>query len=320
MAVYVSRRASLGIAKEATRGTPVAPTIWIPYADISFDDKIEQARHEAGYANIADSEQAHVVKKYAEGSVKAELYDKALGAILMAVFGAAPSSSAGPTNYTHTFTLQENNQHQSLSLYIQDPNGTTMFPMTMVDKFEFDVKPDALVEYSIDFRARGGQDWGTQTPAFTSLGNKFLHQHFELKLADTIAGLAAASPINVRSFKITISKALMDWDDVSTVVASDILNRQFSVEGEIELAYSDRVYRNYMLNETYKSMQIKLVRDATTSILTMQLPRVDFSSWEPNKKLDDIATQKIDFKANYDVVNSLQQISTCTLINQQSSY
>ena len=319
MSYYVGRRGNLGVAKETSRGTPVIPSYWIPYNSLSFDKKAVVVDQEASFGNVADTMSAHIVKKYGEGSFEADLEDKIIGLILTNVLGAAPSSSAGPTNYTHTYTFQNTNQPTSLSLFVQDPNGQTIFPLSMIDKFEIKVEPEGIVKYSVDFRSKAGQDWTTQTASYTSLGNKFLHQHLAFKLADTIGNLAAASALNLRSLSFTVSKNLKDFDDMGTVTPGDILNQNVMVEGSIELGYSDRVYRNYMLNGTYRAMDMTFTYGANNS-LQFQLPRVSFRSWEPNKGLDDIATEKIDFKGHYDSTNALQIISTCVLKNQVSNY
>lgn len=318
MAKYVGRRASLGIAKETSRGVAVNPSFWIPYGSISFDNKVEKVRIEEGFENIQDSSYAYVVKKYGEGDFEAPIRDKALGLILTAVFGQTPTTTgSGP--YTHSFSLLNSNQHQSLSILVQDPNGATMFPLAMINSFEISVEPEGVVSYAVSFRSKAGNDWTSQNTDFSDLGELFLHQHLQVRVADNLAGLSGASEISIRRLTFTIEKNIMDWDDVGSVQAGDILNRQFSVSGSLELAYNDQTWRNYMLDETYKAMEIYLYKDANSS-LKIQMPRVDFFSWEPVKDLDEIATQTIEFKANYDAVNSNDCISTCELINQQASY
>jgi len=43
MTKFVGRRGALGVAFEASRGTPVSPVYWIPQAKLSFHDMIESA-------------------------------------------------------------------------------------------------------------------------------------------------------------------------------------------------------------------------------------------------------------------------------------
>ena len=41
MSKFVGRLYQIGLGKESSRGTGVAPTYWIPKTAVSFDDKIE---------------------------------------------------------------------------------------------------------------------------------------------------------------------------------------------------------------------------------------------------------------------------------------
>lgn len=318
MTYFVGRRTDVGIARETTRGTPVSPAFWIPASSNTFDNKAVVVDSEGAFGNVADSHEGWVTKRFAEGDIEFDIYDKAFGLILTALAGAAPTST-GTTNYTHTYTLQNTNQHTSLSLYIKDPNGYTMYPLAMLNRLEITIEPEGIVKATAGFRSREGQDWQNISAVYTSLGEKYLHQHLGFKLAADIAGLSGASNIDLRALTLTVEKNIADWDDMGTAVAADILNKQFSVTGSITLGFNDRTYRNYMLLNTYRACEITLTQ-GTNNVLTIQMPRLSFRGWEPNRSLDDIATEAIEFKAMYDLTNSLAQISTLTLTNQQASY
>lgn len=314
MSKHVGRLGSLGVAKEATRGTPVAtPTFWIPRSVISFDDKTETAREEEGLGKLADSDSNFVVSKRGEGSFESNLDDKLLGIILTSLVGASPVTT-GSNPYTHTYTLSNSNQHKSLTLAYKDPDLSKIFPLAVVDMLKITIEPSAIVQFEVGFKSRSGRDWTSLTPDFTGLGSKFLHQHLQFRLASTIGGLSGASAISLKRLELTIS-ANTDFDGVlGTVEPEDILGHQFSVEGSIELNKEDETYRNYMLDGTYRAMELRLER-STSSKLTIQLPRVDFSEWEQDRELNSIVSQTINVKGNYDAANAQDIISSCVLIN-----
>ena len=318
MTKFVGRRGTLGIAIESTRGTPVNPTFWVPWVTMSFKDTVEEAREEQGMGNLADSDSKYVVMKMGEGEIEAQLYDKALGVILTGVIGAAPTTS-GSNPYTHAFSLATNNQHKSLSLYWKDPDRSDMFRLAMIDSFQISAELSGIINYTLGFKSKTADEWTSQTADFTSLGNKFLHQHLEVRLAATIGALSAATPISLKSLELNINKNAIYDGVMGTVEPEDILNQQMSVEGNLNLNLEDDTYRDYMLDGTYRAMEIKLNRSSSSS-LTFQFPRIDFSAWEPDNTLNEIAKQQINFKANYDAANALQLISTCSLINAQASY
>ena len=197
MSKFVGRRGAVGIAKEVTAGTIVTPTFWIPVNSISFDDKVTTAREEEGLARIEDSDANYVTNKFGEGEIEFDLNDKQVGLFLTSIFGASPVTAGGPT-YTHTYSLQNTNTHQTLSLAYQDPDQTKIFPYVVVDSVEISVEPEGIVKATVSFKSRVSRDWSTLTPDYTALGNKFLHQHLVFKLADVIGNLGAASPIRDR--------------------------------------------------------------------------------------------------------------------------
>ena len=317
MTKFVGRRGQLGIAVESSRGTAVSPVFWVPFASLTFFDRVEEVIEEQGQGVIADADSRYVTMKMGEGDIEAQLYDKALGAILTGVLGASPSTGAGPP-YTHTYTLANTNQHKSLSLYWEDPDRNEVFALGMVNSLQLSVEPNGFVNWTIGFMSKVARDWTNQTSNFTSLGSKWLHQHLAFKLAANVGALSAATAISLKSLELNINKNTAFDSVMGTVEPEDILNQQLSVEGSIELNLEDDTYRDYMLAGTYRSMEVVL-NGGSNSILTLQFPRVSFSEWEPDTTLNEIAKQSIQFKANYDQANALDIISTCTLVNTQAT-
>jgi hypothetical protein len=314
MSKFVGRRGSLGVAVETARGTAVAPTFWIPYVTMSFGDKVEEVREEQGFGVLADSDSKFVTMRMGEGEVEAQLYDKALGAILTGVMGASPSTGG---SYTHTYTLSNTNQPKTVTLYWEDPDRNFIYKLGTIDSFNISVEPNGIVNYKIGFKSKASKGYANQAQSFTSLGNKFLHQHLSFKLATDVASLAAATAISLKKLDFTINKNAAFDSVIGTVEPEDILTQQLSVEGSLELNLEDDTYKSYMLDGTYRAMEIKFTKSATSS-LQIQLPRVDFSEWEADYSLNEIAKQTINFKANYDAANGLDIISTCVLINSQA--
>lgn len=321
MTKFVGRRGSLALAIEDTRGVPSSTSgdyFWVPVATMSFKDTVEEAREDQGMGVIADGDSKYVTLKMGEGDVEAQLYSNALGVVLTGVLGAIPSSSGG-NPYTHTYTLSNSNQHQSVSIYWSDPDRKDMYKLGMIDNFKVSVEPGKIVDYTIGFKSKTADEWSTLSSSYTSLGTKFLHQHASVKLAADTASLAAATSLSVKKLELTINKNTMFDSVMGTVEPEDVLNQQLSVEGSLELNLEDDTFRDYMLNGTYRALEVKLSASSSAS-LTLQFPRVDFSQWEPDYTLNEIAKQTINFKANYDAANAANIISTCTLINTTTSY
>lgn len=318
MTKFVGRRVGIAIGKEASRGVPQSTTLfWVPFAKLSFDDKTITVRETQGLGKIADGDSAYVTQKSADGSIDAEVYDKALGLFLLSLMGSETPSGSNPT--THTYTLSNTNQHQSISIFAQDPDNTKVFANSVVDSWKMTIATNAIVEHSWGFMSRSSDDFSTLTPAYTSLGLKYLHQNLSFKLATTIGGLAGATKIALKSLELNVNANTMLDSALGTVEPQDILNQQFQVSGKITLNKNDDTYRQLMLAGTYNACEIKLT-NTTNSILTIQLPRVHFTNWQQDRTLDKIVPQTIEFTGNYDAANALDIISTLTLANLQTTY
>lgn len=315
MSKHVGRLGQLLIAKEGTRGTAtITNGFWIPRSTISFDDKVETAREQEGLGKLADSDANFVTQKMASGEFESNLDDKLAGIILTGLMGASPVT-AGANPYTHTYTLANSNQHQSLSILYQDPDYAELYSLGVIDSVKITVEQNGIVNFTVGLMSRVGKTWTRQTANFTSLGNKFLHQHLVFKLASNVAGLGAASAISLKKLEINFTKSAAHDVVLGTVEPEDVLATNFAVEGSIELLKQDETYRNYMLDGTYRAMDISFIRSSVNSQLVMQFPRVDFTEWEQDRGLDNIVSQTIQFKANYDAANAADIISTCVLTN-----
>lgn len=315
MTKFVGRRGDLMISKESSRGTASTTNpFYIPRSSVTFDDKTATARENEGLGKLADSDANFVVQKMAEGEFESNLDDKIIGIVLTSLLGSSPVTT-GANPYTHTYTLSNSNQHQSLSVIYQDPDFTKLYPMAVVDSLKITIEQNAIVVFTVGLKSRVGRDWTVQSATLNAQGNKFLHQHLVFKLASAVGGLAAATAISLKKLELTISANTIHDTVIGTVEPEDVLGQQFSVEGTLELNKEDNTYRNYMLDGTYRAMDISLVRSATNSSLQLQFPRVDFSEWEQDRSLDSIVSQTVNFKANYDAANALDIISTCVLLN-----
>lgn len=326
MSKIIGRLVSVGIAKESSRGGGATPSFWIPKTLWSHDDKAVKATDLGDYGIIgAFGNQELVALKHAEGSLEMDMRDRSFGLLLLSVLGTVNTSGPSDSAYTHTFTLQNDNQHDSLAITVQEHDfGDVMFKLAMIEQMEITITPDQLVKVSVDFMSKPATTGVVATPSYTA-ENLFLGRHLTFKLASATSGLAAASKIPITSLTIRFIKRLRADNVLGTVEPIDFINQAFSIEGEVQLKYEDRVYHDLMLNGTYRAMRINLnntqslIGVTATPQFTLDLSRVAFSEWESDRPSDEVAMQTIQFKALYDITNG-NIINSCTLINTNASY
>lgn len=325
MAKYIGRRIKIGIGKESVRGTAIAPTYLIPDMSFSFDDMTKKARSDAGLGRIEDSEESFVVSKWGEGDFEGEVRASSFGLILLSLLGSVATSAPVDSAYTHTFTLSQTNQHPSLSLLVGDPNTTEAYPLGMINSLELTADLENVLKFSCGFMSKQGS---TSVLAQATLATefKFTKKHAIIKLATTLAGLDAAPALSIKELSLTINKNAALDEVLGSVDPEDILNHQTSVEGSLKLNYEDETFKNYAKDGTFRAMRIQFINtDATigagtTPKLTFEFPKVDFYDWKPNNALEDIVTQDIAFKGNYDLTNGVPVITNTKLVNTVASY
>lgn len=325
MTKYIGRRVNVGLAKETVRGTAVAAAHWMPKTAVAFFDRTNKIHSEMNYGTIGDGAQAYKTNEWAEGTIETELNDRAFGLILLAAFGTLVTTGPSDSAYTHTYSLQNDNQHDSLTITLADPDRTDQYALGMLNSLEFNVAPDEVVTVVADFMARTGRSVAAASPSYATAFNKFLGRHASVKIASVVGGLAAATALTLKSLKLTINKNTVQNNVLGTVWPDDILNRKFEITGEIELDLEDQTYRQLMLDNTYRAMRINftntdaLIGATSRPAFNIDLARVHFEGWEVDRPNDEVVTQKITFRALFDPTTETI-VNSCTLINNVSSY
>lgn len=179
----------VGLAKESTRGTAISSaTFWLPWTDLTIDEKKEFAVDDQSYGVIEDNTAQSEVKKWAEGSISGNVGDTTIGLILYSLFGGYGVSGSG--TYTHTFSVGQSAQHKSLTLFLHDPLAAVDYSHAngVVSKFDLKVELKKFVNYSADVMALSGVSQSTFTPS-TTTENRLLPQQLIAKFALDKAGV-----------------------------------------------------------------------------------------------------------------------------------
>lgn len=323
MTKFIGRKADFGIAKESVRGTAEASaTFYIPKASVSIDDNVEKFIDESSIGIVEDSVDSVNVKKVAVGEVEGKIGDKSIGLLLLAALGSV--STSGPTDsaYTHTFSVGQTAQHQALSLFIDDDNQDYKHALGMIGELTISVLLKSYAMFRATFRSKIGET-ATLTPSY-SAENHFLPKHGVFKVASTQAGLTAASATNIRSVNVTFNNNLEDDDAIGSEQPVDILNKQFTVSGSLELVFNDNALKTILLANTAQAMRIDLnntdtlIGSSSTPRLTIDLHNVRFMNFKRNYGNNDVVTASVEFRGHYKLADS--KAVTVALINAQTSY
>jgi len=210
MSKGIGRTISVGLAKEATRGTAQSSaTYWLPWSDLTLDEKKEFVTDDQAYGIIEDSTNLTQTKKWAEGSIQGNVADTTFGLVLYGMFGGYAVTGSNP--YTHSFTVGQSAQHQSLTVFLHDPLSGQDYSYAngVIGKLELTAELKKFLAYNGSLMAQSGVAQASFTPS-TTTENRFVPQYLAAKFALNYSGLqgtltatgTAASTVHVTACSI----------------------------------------------------------------------------------------------------------------------
>lgn len=328
MAKGIGKIVNVGIAKESTRGTaPGSATFWLQKSEADFVEKRELADRDMSVGVIEDVVGADVVKQYAEGSIGMPMTDKSVGLLLFSALGSLSTAANSPESgtHTHTITVGQSAQHQSLAVYLDDALGAQdyTYALGVVTSLELDYQRGKYVTIKANLKSKKGAT-GTHTPSFTA-ENLFRPHDLTFKLATNLAGLAGASAMSIKSLNLKMDNNTEDDDVLGSAEPADFLNKQFSIEGSFEAIWQNTTdFYAQFLAGTAKAMRIQLenldvtIGTTTHPKLTIDLAAVYFKELTRAFNVGDVVMQTIGFKATYSLSDA--KAVTIALINGTASY
>lgn len=332
MTRVIGRLTKLGLGRETTRGTSVAPTFWIPVLDLGFDDKFDLKDNESGFGNLANIQDSRIVKQWGEGDYSGKIYDRSVGLELIALFGAVPTAvqRAATGVYDNTYAMLQTNQHISLTAVVAEANQNARYPLAVINSWKLDAEVGDYVKRTVNLMSKKGVT-GSDTPAYIN-ENEFTAKDIVVKFAAAgavDATLDSATAVKLRSVSLEINKNADGLQVVGSNDLDDIVNKSVEVTGEFEMYYDDRTYQTLAQAGTHQAMRIEML-DTSTLFGTGNLhsPALRFTMREvalefPERNFDnnDIMTLKISFRAMLNLTaGSIVEARLTNLINGASGY
>lgn len=331
MAYLFGENIQLGVGAESTRGTAVAPTAWIPARTptgiVAVVDKVmvKETRNSG-----ISSQGSELVQVRAEGDIEFNVRNTSIGHIWKSLLGSVNSVTAlGAT--THTFTrANTGSQFPSLTLALSQQGSFQdyQYPMGVVNSLEIRTPVDDLVNATANFVAKQENAVSAYTPTFSdSTDVPFRGYNVILKFASSAAGLTAASGICLKEMNLSISNNVRPNQCIGSLSPTDILTLVTEISGSFVADFEDPAsYYDLFKAGTYRAMRIEMERtdlavlgtSALKPKMVIDLPRVSFEGYTPDRPLDDIVTESIDFSAHYSSTDT--SAISVVLQNTQASY
>ena len=321
--MFIGRQIDIGIGKETTRGTAVAPAFWTPKIDATVEDKIELATDETSVGIIEDSIGAEVAKRWAEGEIVGNVRDRSFGLILLSALGRVTSLARTPLTpvaFDHTFEVAQSATHQSLTIGMRNPVQQLRFALAVIDSLEIRFELAKFVEFTASFLSRIGTVASDVVSYITE--NQFLAHQIDIRTAPNLAGLGTATPIKVKNVTLEIAKNPEASDVLGNIEPDNYFNKQMEITGSFDLLYEDVTYKQLFLDGQSIAMRIdvtnpQVIETGVNPRMRIDLAKVKFPEWTREGGLNDIVSQTVNFKAYYSLADaqSIRVILTNTQVN-----
>jgi hypothetical protein len=300
----------VGIENPSARGTVVTAQGWVPGrtptgVDVSVEKVLMQETRQSG----VKSQGSEIIMRSAQGSLEFNLRSETIGYLLKSLLGACSSTVIDGSYKKHAFSLLTSSpQFPSLTLSLSQAGSFQdyTYKNALVKSLEIKTPVDDLVNAVAEFIATDETASAGHTVTYSDSDYLFRPQDVSIKIAATVANLAAAQAINVKDFGIKIDNMAKPERHLGSVTPTDVLASLLDVSGNLTLNYADTTYHEIFKGGTYKAMEITICRTdkdlGTTDYpkLVLTMPKVSIEKLEQDRSLDALVTDQLEFVAHYD--------------------
>ena len=304
---HIGRKRTIGIALESVAGVAETPTMYIPFLDLTL-----QERHtpiaDISAKGVRDLEGGASVegKKWSEGAVEVVLDPKTAPYWLAMALGSIESEADG-SNYKHTITRATNS-----------PVTATILKDSVVDKLNFTNLMANQLELSFaDDVVRLRADLFGKYP---EAGTGVATVEKELTLytfGNATVNVGSSKDVKIRDLTLTIENNAELLYAPNDVDVESIVAKGFRVSGSFTLKFESETQKEAFRDLDKQAMVISFSNGANDKVeLTIPSFRVD--SWQETGSNDDIMHEEINFVAEYDSATS--KTISAEVINQTEEY
>lgn len=319
---FIGKQTSFGLAKENTRGTAEnTADVYLQTTSLDFQNSAERIVDEATAGMIVEGVGDVVSKKWSEGSIEGKLGDHSFGYFALGLLGQVNTTESNGV-YTHNFTLDNNSQHPSFTLFRNDPVQGYRYGNGMLDSFSINLEVGAWAVYNASFKAKFGEE-KAQTTGYV-VENKFLPKHASVKVASNTAELDSAAKLCVTKAELSFAKNLIDDNCLGSTEPKDYYNSQVAVEGSIEIKYNKTDFHDDNFNDVKKALRISVENSdvdlggGVHPTIEFDLTNVKYQETPINIDMGNIVKQTVSFKGYYNIEESA--FVNIKLINNKANY
>lgn len=329
MGVHTRDLFEIALKKESSRKTVIDPASgdWIELLEGQMREIFTKKENTSRMGDLSNAHSDRLVMKDYEGNFKALIDVVNFPKVLMSVLGANATSVDDPEAgaNSHELTRLDSNLLPLYTISTTDPtDGDLRYFGGSFNKLVLNYVKDDFLTYNADFRCLG-RTGGTFSSGYDVSNSEFLPWSISIKKAANVAGLGAASQIEIGTLELSFDRANTAYHGIGKELleASEMISQKLVLGGKFTALFSDTSYKEWSQNDAdYEAIEI-LITDNLTTIgastnpsIKIVYPKVSTRNWAKEQK-DDYTDQTFDILPVKDFTDGDVIV---TVVNDIASY
>lgn len=314
----VGREVEFGLAVESVRGVAEsAAAKWFRKVTCTVVERAQHVVDETTRGRLEDGEGRRVVQKWVEGELSGILHADAFAYLLASVYGVVVTSTVSGSVRDHAMSLAQNIQHPSLTLFVKDGSAQQVkVAGCMIGTLEITSAVDDYVRFTATFVGGAATD-DSSVPSYDTEYD-FISRDIVLKLADSEAGIGAASAVKAKDFSVKWDQGLLRDHVQGSYSPDDTYNGKLMIEGSFTLNFADETMKDLYLGDAAKYLSLVIAGAADIGVgshptITALFNKAQLTDWNRDGGASELVTQPVTFRAFYNEDDAEQ--STVTVRN-----
>lgn len=289
-------------------GNQSAPDIWVPgRTPTGFRPVMDKTLIRETRGSRAGSQSSEIVRKHSEGPLEFNVRSNSLHYVLKSLLGGTSTSLVESGVFAHEYRVATDAVHPYIPLSLcNGAHKSFHYPKGFATQLELRTPVNEVVNATAQFRATN--EVSQESPyevAFPDDDYLFRTYEVTIKIANDVDGLGTADPLNVKEFSNTINNNGRGNQYIGDLHDEDVIGLLFDISGNMMLDFEGETFRDIYTDGSYRALQITLERDTLIGATakpsyTFTYPKVSFENLTPDRPIDDIVRDGVDFTAHYD--------------------
>lgn len=312
MPPILTRIGAVGLGKEVTPGTAVAPTVFIPFQDATIEDTKTTITDNSALGTRYGAFAVDTSGTGAAGNLNGYVYDRSFGHLASAVMGSVSTATHATAPGVKVDTFGVASTLASYTIAKKDTNESVRHAYGMLNTLEITADTENYVRYTSAWLARQSAAVAN-TVAYTQ-ENRFRRQDVNVYVADSVAALDAAVASTFKNFTLTINNNLINDPTGLGSTSSNYYPGVVETSLSFGKTYIDTTFKDLVFGTAPKALRIAIARtDVSIGTGTPTNPSIVitfepgfFSEWGRDAGLDDLKQETISYQPIFSTTASKQ--------------